>query len=139
MPRLRHRSAFGLWTGWQARTGKPASFGDPVHDEAFGGKDWTEWQRRPDIPGDTFVYFARAGDSIKIGISNNVAQRLRDIQTTCPEKVHLIGVIVGNRKLEGILHRRFKEHHIRGEWFRLEILADLLEMVAADEGFWQAA
>ena len=87
--------------------------------------------------GPSRVYFMRAGDSIKIGVSQNVTQRVREIRTANSSDIHLIGALVGGRHLEGILHHRFRKHHIRGEWFKLDILPEVLDMVEKDRDYFE--
>lgn len=63
------------------------------------------------------VYFARTSSRIKIGVSNNVGQRLKSLQTGCPEPIVLIGVISGDVALEREWHTRFSNIRQKGEWF----------------------
>lgn len=60
------------------------------------------------------VYFARLGPLVKIGISKNPHKRVRDLLG--PE---LVAWEVGGRKREQNLHRAFRRHHLKGEWFYL--------------------
>ena len=83
------------------------------------------------------VYFMRAGEAIKIGVTRNLKQRRSEIQTSNSQDVHMIGALVGGRHLEEILHHRFREHHIRGEWFSVAILPDILDMVEQDRDYFE--
>lgn len=75
--------------------------------------------------GEAVVYFiARSewpenGEPVKIGIARDVAQRLRNLQTGSPEDLFLLGTMVGGKAAESDIHRRFRECHIRGEWFSM--------------------
>ncbi len=85
--------------------------------------DW-----RGDLSAGSSVYFIRAGTDgpIKIGYSaRDINERLSQLQTGNPEELCLIGLVSGTEDFEKRLHRRFRAHHIRGEWFRPdpEILA----------------
>lgn len=67
------------------------------------------------------VYIAQVGENgpVKIGISWNVAWRLRDLQyRTARERLHLLRVIEGGRWTERWLHWRFAALMVRRrEWF----------------------
>lgn len=66
------------------------------------------------------IYFIQSPDkSIKIGFTNKDPNaRLKSLQTGSHYKLILLGVIPGNRNLEIKLHNRFKNSHIRGEWYK---------------------
>jgi T5orf172 domain. len=66
-----------------------------------------------------FVYFIKGGDSVKIGMANDVRRRLNDLQVGSPIELQLIGIMLGGRTVELRLHERFKAHRLNGEWFRL--------------------
>jgi Meiotically up-regulated gene 113 len=55
---------------------------------------------------------------VKIGMSNNVKQRISSIQTSIPHKLTTYGVLAGQLTQEQAIHRRFKKHRLNGEWFR---------------------
>lgn len=75
------------------------------------------------------VYFLRAGNTVKIGFSTNLSERLRNIRTGCPEKVRLVKVVAGTMKTERMYHDRYAEYRLDGEWFDLRgRLAKYLEM-----------
>lgn len=70
------------------------------------------------------VYFIQRGDDgpIKIGHVrrvSNLLRRMRDIQNACAEPVYLRKIIPTTREdhLELVLHWRFAEHRLKGEWF----------------------
>lgn len=65
------------------------------------------------------VYFIRnqAADTIKIGHSRDVYQRLSTLQVANSAKLELIGVIAAEIAIEGIIHFQLMEGHITGEWF----------------------
>ena len=64
-----------------------------------------------------FFAFPEIG-RVKIGVSNNVTQRLADLagQQGCTGTV--LHVIAGNRKAEMSAHAAFQEWQVEGEWFR---------------------
>lgn len=66
-----------------------------------------------------WVYFIKAGNSVKIGRSMDVRNRLKSIQTGCPYEARLVKVLRGGRKVERDFHKRFAEYRMTGEWFGL--------------------
>ena len=67
---------------------------------------------------------------IKIGISNNPAQRLKNLQTGNFRRLALMGWVNSNnnRKLEKEFHQKYSALNITGEWFEInhEIVLELL-------------
>lgn len=64
----------------------------------------------------SYVYFARSklgGNLIKIGVTSNLAARMRDL------KAEAFAVVATEQagRLEAILHRRFRAWRREGEWF----------------------
>lgn len=68
-----------------------------------------------------YIYLIRVNEYIKIGYSNNINGRLRQIQTDSPYEVELVlSIKVDNgRNIEKYLHSYFKAKRVRGEWFEL--------------------
>jgi hypothetical protein len=67
------------------------------------------------------IYFIQAGESgpIKIGYTeNDIKARVRNIQSSNPTEVKLLGVMQGNQKVEAGLHIQFCDYLIRGEWYQ---------------------
>jgi hypothetical protein len=68
-----------------------------------------------------WVYFVSDGiGHVKIGFANNPWYRLVELQCGNALPLTLLATIKGGCDLEKALHARFAEHHVRGEWFRLE-------------------
>jgi DNA-binding NtrC family response regulator len=67
------------------------------------------------------IYFLQRGQDgpIKIGFTSkdDVSQRMATLQTACPERLTLIGMIEGGLDREKALHRLFSNHKLGGEWF----------------------
>lgn len=70
-------------------------------------------------PKQCHVYVVRRADSaeVKIGISTDPLQRLRQLQTSHSEDLELVASFPGDVAEEARLHERFKAHRKRGEWF----------------------
>ena len=63
------------------------------------------------------IYFIRCGEFVKIGRSEDVAERISSLQTGNPYKVELIGSFDGSDAEERRLHAAFGPFHHRDEWF----------------------
>ena len=65
------------------------------------------------------VYFVQADHNgpVKIGISSNFKQRIRDLQSMCPYAVRVLATKDGQQRHELWLHRKFKSSRLKGEWF----------------------
>lgn len=70
-------------------------------------------------PRESLVYFIQSGVNgpIKIGKAINPESRLAELQVGSPFALRLIGATPGDVSAEHALHVRFREDHIRGEWF----------------------
>lgn len=66
------------------------------------------------------IYFIETNGMVKIGHSCDPVKRLTSLATGCPTRCTLIGVVDGGLKEERELHRKFKDLHSHGEWFRFE-------------------
>lgn len=72
-----------------------------------------------------YVYFIKNNKSIdvKIGISNNINDRVKSYRTAFSGEVLLIGYIYceNYKKLEKDIHKLFDNKRISGEWFNLSL------------------
>lgn len=67
-----------------------------------------------------YVYAVAANiGMVKIGYSTKPHSRFVKIQSDCCVGCQLLGFIPGTPADEERLHGRLTEHHVRGEWFRL--------------------
>lgn len=83
------------------------------------------------------MYFIQGenGGPIKIGVTDNIDKRLKQMQTGNPEKLILLHLTYGGRNLEEELHLKFSQYLYRGEWFNpaKEILEYIEELKIRDE------
>lgn len=75
------------------------------------------------------VYFAGAGQFVKVGYSANVLERMRDLQTSNPEKIVLLYTIGYESGAEARRDERYWRQQLknvgreaRGEWVGLPLL-----------------
>jgi hypothetical protein len=80
------------------------------------------------------IYFIqdKASGAIKIGYSKNARKRLASLQTATLHELVLLGTIHGGLGHETAFHERFAGYALQGEWFKGDILRDVLEIIAKD-------
>ncbi len=71
-----------------------------------------------------WIYLIKCGEFHKIGVTQNIEQRLEDFRTSNPHPIELLKSWKYDpwslvRKTEKLLHRHYKEHHHHREWFKL--------------------
>lgn len=68
------------------------------------------------------VYFVSDGEAVKIGWCWNMPRRLEILQTGNAKELKVIKTILtlDPPKLEAALHKKYADHHIRGEWFMID-------------------
>ena len=68
-----------------------------------------------------FVYLISDGDYIKIGVTNDIDQRVQSLQTGNPNQLTILTCIPceNARYIEGMLHGVFDDFKMQGEWFNL--------------------
>lgn len=74
----------------------------------------------PPPPETAYIYFVRMGAFVKIGITRDVAARMKAIQTSSPEKIVLLKIERGTVEDEQRFHHRFRRYRANGEWFALQ-------------------
>ncbi len=83
------------------------------------------------------IYFAEASYEnkkfIKIGFSDKPKKRLQSLQASCPMKIKLLGVRIGDRRDEKILHDAFRHCRVHGEWYHPH--QDLIDTIKVSNSY----
>jgi len=82
---------------------------------------------KSDVKYTSFVYFLGAQNLVKIGFSDNLERRLRDLSSG-PLKLVLDILVSGNHNVEHDFHNQFRRFRHNGEWFvnRKEIIEEVI-------------
>ena len=87
-------------------------------------------QRQNKVKKLAYIYLIRCGRYVKIGVSDDPAKRVMEMQVGSPHKLRLVvsWPSLAPHKEEKRIHRLLDQYHHRGEWFRLPdlLLAKLL-------------
>lgn len=77
----------------------------------------------------TNIYFIKSNEAIKIGKSDNVPRRLKELQTSNHSSLEILYVIENEEEtLEKHTHGICERYHVKGEWFSLTVLDHLLNI-----------
>ncbi len=76
---------------------------------------------RPLFKEKYMIYFIKTSDDkfVKIGYTQNISNRISQLQTSSPSKLELIFSLEGDQKLEEELHKRYQDYKTdaNNEWF----------------------
>lgn len=66
------------------------------------------------------VYFIKLEETsfVRIGFTNDLEGRVRNLKSSNPHKIRVIGTCEGERQMESYYHSAFKNLHVHGDWFR---------------------
>ncbi len=112
--------AFGAWKKtdptWGLTTVKYSSnMKAPVEPQPRQTSKVVDIKRPP-----SYVYFITGAgtDTIKIGVTESVKERVKALQTASPVQLQVVAVFRGTRDDEQRLHGRFHKDRLHGEWFK---------------------
>lgn len=93
----------------------------------------------PPLSTEGWIYFVGevgSDEFVKIGLTRhqNARVRVRNLNIGNPRPLEILALwkVRDVGAVEALLHRSFKEHHIRGEWFRLSpVIRDFMKSLPA--------
>ncbi|MFC4000919.1 GIY-YIG nuclease family protein [Prauserella oleivorans] len=83
---------------------------------------------------DTYIYVIGEDNSphVKIGITTDLSQRLKSLQTTSPAPLRVRWFAQGSRDIEQQLHIEFARQRTHGEWFKFSAKTDPVSTIRAE-------
>lgn len=76
------------------------------------------WHKYDSLGDRCFIYLVECDGYYKIGMTTGwPGRRLSSLQTSSPHEMELIDYFEGGSRLERILHYRYRDFRVRGEWF----------------------
>lgn len=85
------------------------------------------------VPEMVYVIGTAGSTIVKIGRTNDLDRRLRQLQPGNPAKLEVLWTVEGGSLIEGELHRWFKDCRVIGEWFDFGDFDPLVTISAATE------
>jgi hypothetical protein len=70
--------------------------------------------------------------AVTIGYSKDAKKRLAHLQTATPHQLSLLGAIQGGLEHEAAYHERFATYRLQGEWFKGDVLPEVLGIIPKD-------
>lgn len=95
-----------------------------------------------------YLYIIGNDDFLKVGVTNRPSRRLSELQDGAQQKLQLkeIWILPGANRSEVLayereVHKRLRQHHVNGEWFRADrgVLSQAqhaIGNVCGDEAVW---
>ncbi len=82
--------------------------------------------KEEEINTNSGIYFLKCHSYIKIGIAQNIKQRISAIGTANPHELELLYTFDGDRIIENLLHNLFKRYgkYHRNEWFIYDMFTE---------------
>lgn len=76
---------------------------------------------RKALNGWCYIYFVRSGDRVKVGRAVDIPRRLAELRGANAKPIQLLGAIPAHATTEGLIHERFHDLRIAGEWFTADV------------------
>lgn len=105
----------GMHNRWQ----QAREIADELRRQGETSEFMRQIRREEKKPAKALVYFIAAQSGpIKIGMAANPKARLAGLQTSHHERLELLATCRGGANQERLYHYQFKEHRLKGEWFK---------------------
>jgi len=117
------RQHFGSWAGLRAAL-RDLALRDAAFSSLLQIMPSAETSTHPAKPkAGGWVYLLQSGAHYKIGRSDTLERRIREISIALPERVELIHAIETDDPIgiETYWHRRYADRRMNGEWFNLSV------------------
>ena len=80
------------------------------------------------------VYFVQSLNKIKVGYTENLPHRMKNMRTANPHGMVLIGTVNGNKNHEKKIQKVLKEYCVIGEWFKdCDEVRDYIDKILNDD------
>jgi hypothetical protein len=109
--RRRLHSASGMFATILELTDTPNLWATAPRDDA--AQDPPEHGQPPFV----YVIGEKPSGVVKIGTTESLESRLRQIQNASPRDLRVLWCYGGDWRLESYLHKQYEDRHVRGEWF----------------------
>ena len=64
------------------------------------------------------IYFIQSLDTVKIGYTDNLSARKKQLESANPHGIVVIGTVVGDMNMEKTIHKNLDKYRLNGEWFK---------------------
>jgi len=112
---FRSRNLLSVFADWVKANGRDAEFRDVISNRV------QSTTVAKGVEGDGWVYLLKSGNHYKIGRSEELERRVKQISIALPQTVELVHAIRTDDPtgIEAYWHSRFSDRRANGEWFSL--------------------
>lgn len=109
-----------LWDSSRLYIDEPGSYPAPAPPRPdYESLEWAQHRDRAAPSGCKVYFIGSTGGGVKIGYSTSPHGRLASLQAGSFHKLSVLGMMPGERHVEGWLHRHFAKDRVHSEWFKL--------------------